>query len=439
MANIVTVIKKGWHFATKKIWEVRLEKIDKRQVFLVKQLRIFSLSIKGFNEDKCLNKAAALTFYTLFSIVPIVALLFAISKGFGFEKTLEAQIINDYQEYSTVLNQVFLYANTLLETAKGGVIAGAGVILLLWSVMNLFINIENSFNEIWEIKKGRSWFRKITDYLTMMVIAPIFLFISGSLTVIIKTQVSEALHLSFVTAILLKLIAFLMICLVFAVLYMVLPNTKVSFKSAFFAGLIAAGLFELLEWVYLAFQIGAVKYNAIYGSFAALPLFLIWVQYSWYIVLFGAELAFAYQNIEHYELENEIQNMSVRYKRVLSLMICNVVVKNFNEGNKALTAYEIAQKLDLPTRLARILINELIEVKLFSEVKTVNDKDTAYQPAISDSKLTVNYVLGKLNEKGVNELPISNTKELSNINRLLAEMDEALNNNKGNALVKDIA
>lgn len=439
MANIVTVIKKGWHFATKKIWEVRLEKIDKRQVFLVKQLRIFSLSIKGFNEDKCLNKAAALTFYTLFSIVPIVALLFAISKGFGFEKTLEAQIINDYQEYSTVLNQVFLYANTLLETAKGGVIAGAGVILLLWSVMNLFINIENSFNEIWEIKKGRSWFRKITDYLTMMVIAPIFLFISGSLTVIIKTQVSEALHLSFVTAILLKLIAFLMICLVFAVLYMVLPNTKVSFKSAFFAGLIAAGLFELLEWGYLAFQIGAVKYNAIYGSFAALPLFLIWVQYSWYIVLFGAELAFAYQNIEHYELENEIQNMSVRYKRVLSLMICNVVVKNFNEGNKALTAYEIAQKLDLPTRLARILINELIEVKLFSEVKTVNDKDTAYQPAISDSKLTVNYVLGKLNEKGVNELPISNTKELSNINRLLAEMDEALNNNKGNALVKDIA
>ena len=179
--------------------------------------------------------------------------------------------------------------------------------------------------------------------------------------------------------------------------------------------------------------------NAIYGSFAALPLFLIWVQYSWYIVLFGAELAFANQNVDHYELENEIKNISVRYKRVIAIMICNNVVKNFQSANKPHTAMEIAHILDLPVRLARIVINELVETKILSEVRTVNDKEIAYQPGISDTQLTLKFIINTLDEKGVNKLPITNENELTTITRLMHDLENVMEEDKGNILVKDIA
>src|SRR5688572_7505507 len=225
MAGIVTIIKKGWGFITEKLWVVRLDKLNKRQSFLIRQLRIFSLSFKGFNEDKCLTKATALTFYTLFSIVPILALVFAIGKGFGIDENIKQSISQEYGQYSTVLNQAFIYADKMLSTANGGVIAGVGIVLLLWSVISLLINIENSFNEIWEIKKGRTWYRKVTDYLTIMMIAPIFLFISGSLTIAIQTHTADVIFISSVVPYLLKLLSFLILCGVFTFIYIVLPNT----------------------------------------------------------------------------------------------------------------------------------------------------------------------------------------------------------------------
>lgn len=439
MAGIITIIKKGWGFVTEKLWVVRLDKLNKRQSFLIKQLRIFALAFKGFNEDKCLTKATALTFYTLFSIVPIFAIIFAIGKAFGYDEDLKAKITNGYGRYSAVLDQAFIYADRMLANAKGGVIAGFGILLLLWSVISLLINIENSFNDIWEIKKGRTWYRKVTDYITIIIIAPIFLVVSSGLTVYLQYFGSSNVWLlSTATAMLLKLVSFLMLAGVFAFIYIVLPNTKVTFKSAATAAIITAVLFELLQWAYINFQVGAGRLNAIYGTFAALPLFLIWVQYSWYIVLFGAELAFANQNVGHYELENEIQNISVRYKRVVVLLICNRVVKNFHAGKKALNAKDIATMLDLPMRLALALINELVEARILCEVRTADDKETAYQPGISDSRLTIKYIINRLDEKGVNELPIHDPKELSVINGLLNDLDHLTNNSTGNTLVKDI-
>ena len=254
----------------------------------------------------------------------------------------------------------------------------------------------------------------------------------------ISTKVSETMYISGATTYVLKGLSFLMLCGIFTFIYVVLPNTKVNFKSAFAAALLSTFLFELLEWAYITFQIGASSYNKIYGSFAALPLFLIWVQYSWYIVLFGAELAFANQNVDHYELENEIKNISVRYKRVIALMISNSIVKNFEKGERPLTSVEIAHQLDLPLRLARAVINELVQVKVLSEVTTNNEKEIAYQPAIAESKITIKFIMDRLDENGVNTLPISDTKELETINRLMLELDKVMDNEKGNLQVKDI-
>lgn len=442
MSGVITLFKQITHFLNHKLWRVRIDKLDKKQGFFVKQLRIFSLAIKGFNEDKCMLKATALTYYTLFSIVPVIALAFAIAKGFGFQENLQSMLLEKFNEQSTILNQAFLYADSLLQTTKGGIIAGFGVVLLLWSVMKLLGNIEDSFNEIWEIKKGRGWVRKVTDYLSILLIAPIFLIISGGLTVLLKTQVNNAVShvevLSPLSIIVMKVFALSLLWGLFTFLYMVLPNTKVSFKAAALGAVVSTLLFELVQWAYLSFQIGAVQYNAIYGSFAALPLFLIWIQYSWFIVLFGAELAFANQNVDHYELENDIVNISDRYKRVIALMIANLVIKNFNEGKTALTAMQISDKLDLPVRLTRLIIFEFTETGIFNEVKLSNDKDIGFQPGISDTKMTVKFIIDKLDERGVNSLPIENSKDLETVNRLMKDMDEVLNTTKGNTLVKDI-
>ncbi|MES2514695.1 MAG: YihY/virulence factor BrkB family protein [Bacteroidota bacterium] len=442
MANVVTLFKRLSHFVNHKLWQLRLEKLDKKQGFFLKQLRIFMLAIKGFNEDKCLLKASALTYYTLFSIVPVIALAFAIAKGFGYQEDLKQQILDKFRDQQDILIQSFGYADKMLANTHGGLIAGIGVIVLIWSVMKLLGSIENSFNEIWEIKRDRTWVRKITDYLSIMLIAPICLVLSGTITVGIKTTIEavSSTYVSFspVSAFLLKSLAFGLIWGVFIFIYIALPNTKVQFKAAAKGGFVAALLFELLQWAYVASQVGVAQYNAIYGSFAALPLFLIWVQYSWYVMLFGSELAFANQNVDHYELENDINNISDRYKRVIALLIANYVVKNFNEGKPALTAIQIAKKLDLPVRLARTIINDFTEVGIFSEVRTGNEKETGYQPGISDSKLTVKFIIDKLDEKGVNQLPIEDSKELAIVNGLMKDMDDVLNTTKGNMAVKDL-
>jgi membrane protein len=442
MANAVTLFKRISHFLNHNLWRIRVDKLGKKQGFFLRQLRIFSLAINGFNEDKCLLKSTALTYYTLFSIGPIIALAFAIAKGFGFQETLQADLLSKFQDQKDILGQAFVYADKMLANTKGGIIAGVGVVLLLWSIIKLLSSIENSFNEIWEIKRDRTWTRKITDYLSIMLLGPIFIILSGGLTVWLKTGLdtvaSNVEIISPITVVFLKLFAFGLIWSMFIFLYMALPNTKVTFKGAAMGSLIAAILFELLQWAYVSSQIGVASYNKIYGSFAALPLFLIWIQYTWFVVLFGAELTFAHQNVDHYELESDINDISDRYKRVIALMIANIVVKNFNEGKTALTSVEIANKLDLPLRLARVIINEFIETGVFNEVKMVEDKEVGYQPGISDSKLTVKFIIDKLDEKGVNELPIEDSKELETVNRLMKDMDDVLNTSKGNVPVKDL-
>jgi len=442
MSNAVTLFKRISHFINHKLWQLRLEKLDKKQGFLLKQLRIFMLAIKGFNEDKCLLKASALTYYTLFSIVPVIALAFAIAKGFGYQEDLKVQILSKFGNQQDILLQAFDYADKMLANTHGGLIAGIGVILLIWSVMKLLSSIENSFNEIWEIKRDRTWVRKVTDYLSIMLIAPIFLVLSGTITVGIETSIqaisSTYVSLNLISIILLKALAFSLIWGIFAFIYIALPNTKVNFKAGAIGALVAAILFELLQWIYVASQVGVAQYNAIYGSFAALPLFLIWVQYSWYVMLFGSELAFANQNVDHYELENDIINISDRYKRVIALLIANYVVKNFNEGKKPLTAIQIARKLDLPVRLARSIIFEFTETGIFNEIKLDSDKEVGYQPGITDTKLTVKYIIDKLDQKGVNQLPIENSDELEIVNSLMKDMDDVLNTTKGNVLVKDL-
>jgi membrane protein len=445
MPSLIDKIKSYTHLIKHQLWKVRLNKLDKKQSFLIKQVRVFSLSVKRFNEDQCLIKASALTYFLLFSIVPVIALAFAVAKGFGFQETLEQNILRDFSEQKEILTQIFDYANVMLNNAKGGIIAGVGVVLLLWSVMKLLGNIEDSFNDIWEVKKSRSFIRKFTDYFSILLIAPIFIIISGSITVIIRSQLDSIVHstewlqpIQHIIGITLRLFSLLLITGLFTFLYVVLPNTKVQVKPAFYAAIIAAVLFELLEFTYINFQIGVARYNAIYGSFAALPLFLIWVQYSWYVVLFGAELAYAYQHVDQFELKSEILNVSHRYKKMVAIVTASRVVKNFTEGKKAMTLDEIAHELDLPVRLIKPIVEDFVETGIFSPVRFDKEEVIRYQPGKSEQQLSVCHILETLEKKGVNEMHTHQTEYIKLSDDLLVEFEILMKESKTNLLVKDI-
>ncbi|HOO90878.1 MAG TPA: YihY/virulence factor BrkB family protein [Syntrophales bacterium] len=352
MQKTIRAVARFIEFIKGDIWRIRLKDLPRKRSFLIKQLRIFLLSLRGFDEDKCQLRASALTFYSLISIVPVAAMAFGIAKGFGFEKRLERQLLEQFQGQEEVITRVIDFAHSLLTNTKGGVIAGVGVILLFWAVIKVLGNIEASFNDIWGIREARSLGRKFSDYLSVMLLCPILLILSSSAAVFITTQVTlivEKISLlgifSPLISFLLKLLPYGIVWVLFSFLYIFMPNTKVNFRSGILAGIIAGTIYQIVQFGYIAFQVGAAKYNAIYGSFAALPLFLIWLQLSWLIVLFGAEFSFAHQNVDTYEFEPDSLKISGSFKRLLSLQIAHLLVSNFAEGEKPLTATQISHRL----------------------------------------------------------------------------------------------
>jgi membrane protein len=427
------------------IWRIRLAELPLGKSFLIKQLRIIILAIRGYDEDRCMLRASSLTFYTLLSIVPIVAMFFGIAKGFGFEKRLQHRLFESFPGQEAVLNQVISFSNSLLEQTQGGLIAGIGLLVLFWSVLKVLGHIEMALNDIWGIKESRSWGRKFSDYLSIMLISPILVLMSGSATVFITTQVKQITQkvellgvISPMIFFLLKFTPYVLIWALFTILYIIMPNTKVNFKAGLLGGVVAGTLYQIAQWAYINFQIGAAKYNAIYGSFAALPLFLMWLQVSWWIVLFGAELSFANQNVETYEYEPDCLKVSSGFKKLVTLQIAHLLIKKFENGDKPLTDSQISAQLEMPIRLVHNILSDLVESGLVSEIKTQADKEFAYQPARDINKLTIQYVLKALDQKGTDDIPVARTADYQVLSDALQNFSEATAESPANKLLKDL-
>jgi membrane protein len=408
-------------------------------------LRILILSVRGIIEDKGTLRASALTFWTFLSVVPIFAMLFGIAKGFGLEKRLENQLMEGMAGQEEVASWIIQLAHSLLESTQGGVIAGVGVLILFWTVIRVFGNIEASFNGIWGVKKGRPMTRKITDYLSLILICPFLFIISSTATVLITSQIETFMKkISLLGAMgpillpILKLLPYAAIWGLLFFVYIFLPNTRVRWRSGILAGVIAGTLFVLFLKGYLLFQIGVAKYNAIYGAFAALFLFLILLQGGWLIVLFGAEISFAHQNVHTYEFEPDCLHVSHSFKRLLSLRIVHLLVKAFSQGQRWCEEAEISQRLEVPIRLARQILYELVEAGIISPVKIDDERISAYQPALNPEKTTIKVVIDALDKHGSDNVPVAQTDELEKISESLKAIDEEIKKSSANLRLVDI-
>ena len=440
-------ISRAIQFVTVDIWRLRIEDLPFGKSFLVKQLRVFLLTLRGFVEDRCFSRASSLTFNTLLSIVPVAAILFGVAKGFGFEAKLKKELFDKFsgEAQQEVLWKVFDFAESMLQATRGGVIAGIGLVILFWSVINVLSNIEASFNDIWGIKQSRTWGRKFSDYLAIMILSPLFIMLSSSATVFITTKITllteQIKLLGMISPFIflsLKLIPYVLLWILFTIIYVLMPNTRVNFKAGLLAGIIAGSIFQIVQWGYISFQVGTARYNAIYGSFAALPLFLMWVQISWWVVLFGAELSFAHQNVDTYEYEPDSRRVSPAFKKVLTLQIVHLLVKNFANGERPLTDTEICTRLKMPIRLVYIVLHDLIQSGVVSEIRTRQDQQFAYQPARDISTLSIKYVIDAIDQNGTNNIPVARTEEFVALSEAIDNFREEMEASPANKLLKDI-
>ena len=427
------------------IWHTPLNEISKGKTFLIKQMRIMVLAARGFSNDKVQLRASALTFYSLLSIIPIVAIAFAIAKGFNLDKTLENLIVDKFQTQQQVLNFLLETSKSALEETRGGYIAGVGMIILFWSVMSLLDHIESSFNHIWQIRSSRPWYRKFTDYLTIMLIAPVFIILSSSITVFISTELtsfmSSAAILDFfkpLISFLFKFAPYFLTWITLTILFIIMPNAKVKFMPALISGIIAGTIVQFLQWLYIDLQFGIAKLSAIYGSFAAVPLFIVWIQSTWIVVLLGAELSFANQNISRYEFESEALNISNYQKRALVIMIMHLIIRNFSLGEKPLSAENIGMTLKIPVRLARDILQDLSNVNIVSEIHENESKERLYQPALDINRMTVSYVLSRLDKSGTEQIMVIKNKDYTKIVAMLEKFDKLTAKSDSNILIKDI-
>ncbi|MFH1349592.1 MAG: YhjD/YihY/BrkB family envelope integrity protein [Pseudomonadota bacterium] len=427
------------------IWRIRQRDLPRPKSLLLRPLRILILTIRGFAEDKCQLRASALTFYSLLSIVPVVAMVFGVAKGFGLDRPLQRILLERLEGQEQVAIRIIEFSKALLENVKGGLVAGIGIAILFYTIIKILSHIENAFNDIWGIKSSRSWGRKISDYLSAMLICPVLFIASSTMTVVITSGVKYIIQkislLGAVSPIIFFLLKFLPYCVLwvlFTFLYMFMPNTKVNYRSGIIAGIIAGTAYQIFQWGYINFQIHVTKYNAIYGSFAALPLFFIWLQLSWLIVLFGAEISLAHQNVDTYEFEHDSLTVSHSFKRLLSLRVVHLLVSHFSNGEKAWTATQIANKLELPIRLLHLILYELVSSGIVSEVKGEGDKEVAYQPGRDPDNMTIKYVIDALENYGSENIPIAKTEEMQRLQERLKDFSDLVEQSPANKRLKEI-
>ena len=258
------------------------------------------LTVRFFTEKRVMAEAAALTYSSLLAMVPILAVVFAIARGFGYNKYIEKWFLNSLSSQPEAANVIVGFVNSYLVHIQSGVFLGVGLIFMLYTVLMLVNNIEETFNQIWQVNNARPIMRSLANYLAMFLLFPIIIIVSMGLSIVMTTladKIDDILVLGPVVGKLLDLSPSLLLSILFIILYVYMPNTKVRLSCAIVPGILAGLAMHVLQLFYIYAQIWVTAYNAIYGSFAALPLFMLWVQISWAICLFGAQLTYTNQNL----------------------------------------------------------------------------------------------------------------------------------------------
>lgn len=375
---------------------------ETKNTFKVRAIKTINLSVMSFLDRDLQMKSAALTYYTVLAIVPAFALLFAIGRGFGFQNLLEDELYGFFPAQREAVKTALGFVDSYLKESGQGIFVGVGIVMLLWTLVSLLSTIEDTFNFIWGIKSSRSIYQKLTDYISICLIIPVLMVCSSGVSIFMSTMVQSSLHLSFLTPIVnlgLETTPWILTWAAFALSYWLIPNTKVNFKYAAISGGICAVAYMVVQMLFVSGQLYVTKFNAIYGSFAFLPLLLVWLQISWLILLFGCVLTYSMQNVFVFNYLGDSKEVSHDYMRKVALVLAGAITKRFIDHRTPLTRNELSMHYDLPLRLVGRIEEILLKAGMIYHV-VLNEGKVGLCPAYDCQEMNVKQLFDVLDRTG---------------------------------------
>ena len=428
-----------WDYCSEGVWE------DHRDILKVNLLKTTNLAVRTFLSSDLQSKACAMTYRTLLAIVPALALVFAIGRGFGFQNLLQTQLYNYLPSQRKALEMAFSFVDSCLAQASEGIFVGVGIVFLLWTILSLLDSVEETFNQVWGVTVDRSFFRKVTDYLAICIILPILMICSGGLQIFMSTAIQKLLPFDFLSPVLevmLDFVSYILAWLFFVGAYMLIPNAKVKFSNALPAGILAGTAFQILQWLFVSGQLYVAKYNAIYGSFSFLPLMLIWMQLSWLITLAGALVCSAAQNISMFTYRRQTNNISDNYRLKVTLAVLTIIIKRFADAKEPITPHEAANTYGIPSPLVSAILTRLTACGLIVRIApgqaTELPDELPVQPAMSINHYSLSFVIERLRNHGDKDFIPDFSKEFPGVTAVCDDIDNRLTTMDGHKLLTEL-
>ncbi len=359
-------LSKIHHFLAQDLWSLEPASLTKARAGGLKLLRIGMLIIQGFKQDHCTLHASALTFISVMALVPFLVILFAIAKGFGFERASE-MLIEKTAGMPEAFQQAVTNIITTVQSASAGTLGSVGTIIFLWIAIKMLSNIEETFNLVWGVKTSRTLLDKIRNYIVILVATPMLLIVATSAQPVLLSFASRLEWMGPFLKFGLQAVPVFTMAMAFSIVYLFLPNTKVKYPAAFCGALVAAILSVLFQYAIILLGVGVSRYNKIYGALAAIPIFLFWVQMSWMILLMGAETAFSVQNAGTYARERLAASPSPRSRLCLAVALMKHITDKFESSDAPFDTVAYGVKNRIPVRLINDVIHSLAQAGLVAE------------------------------------------------------------------------
>ena len=415
---------------------------DPRKTMKVRLIKTINLTVQAFLNRDLQIKSMAITYQTVFAMVPALALLLAISKGFGFQEIVEKELYTYFPSQSKALGTALGFVDSYLAEASSGVLVGVGIVVLLWTLISLLSNIEDAFNNIWDIKNGRTTIQKIKDYIAIFLLIPILMILSSGISIFMSSTVMSAVPFAFMTPMvnaLMELTPLVLTWAAFTLCFWLIPHTQVEFKFAAISGAFCAVAFEVLQLLFLSGQIYVSKYNAIYGSFAFLPLMLIWLQLSWLLLLSGCGLTYSLQNVFSYNFFGNLNSVAESYFRKVLIVVAAVIYRRFHLGLPAPTRNSLSTTYGLPIRMVSNIADRLEKAGLIQLNAGLEGKeDPGFIPTTDTDRIMVKDVVARVESAGMKDfIPEFNTtyrQALEELDDISVKMYDAA----GDKLIRDL-
>lgn len=363
------MISRWRKFLSHDAWTAELSSVSGWRRLGIRFVRVAQLVIKGFRDDDLPVHAAALTFSTLMALVPLLAIAFAVLKGLGADQEARTRL-NDLvvgmpDQFTSFIHQIL----DIVDRTNFVAIGWVGVVVLFVTVVQVLSSVENSFNRVWGVTESRPWLRKFTNYISITVLVPVLIMAAFAISATLQSEaikhgLSEA---SAIYRALVRVAPLASVWLAFFLLTTFMPNTHVHRRAAGASALISALLWVSWQKIYISLQVNVAKYNAIYGTFASVPIFLMWLSVCWMIILLGAEIAFALQNHGTFHMERAAAQASLRSRITMGLSILLHAAREFEAGGAGLDVAEYARRERVPVRLVNDLVSIFVRGKLLAE------------------------------------------------------------------------